>query len=454
MESAALLEAVERGDSPFPVLRVTWVARGYSLDPGIYASVERHTAAGQVTALVESGGWGAIQYGSGVEGGSLEATRTSVGVIDTDGALLRMLETYDPRGSAAAIDWAAPGLVTDDWEPVFVGVVEDWERTGLVTRLLLKTDDAVLRTPVPAAIFKRTEWGSAEDGTIFGTHVPLVMGIHDAYRVTARGMVPAINIRYDKDIGYWWLASVGHQVDIRRLHYDGEPQEGSDGDWWHIRRGVWGQNLLTIITIDEGYQPAEGVIVAFDCEGPDANGLYSGSAITSPVLQLRAVLEEYVYRDAPLGAWRGDHSIIDDTSWDAAATFFEAYGHESARRWGADQSEQSAAEVIQSFLDAFPWTRIHWTPLGTLAFVVLDPEDADPDAGEWLDLEQHHEGAGVPYAPGDRREVYTHVSQPYMFSAQEQKYLSAYEAHDVAALDETVLLTLENPWSQGRYIEE
>lgn len=450
---AALIEAVTRGAAPFPVLRVTWVARGYSLGTGIYASADRETAAGHVTGIVAPGGWDAIEYGAGVESASLLAAQTTVTVVDTDGSLVRMLETYDPRGSVAAMDWVTPGLSTDDWEPIFRGVVEDWERDGLVTRLLLKTDDAVLRTPVPAAIIKRTEWGSASiDGTVFGTHMPLVFGIHDAYRITARGMVPAVNIRYDKDAGYWWLASVGHMVDIRRIHYDGVPQSGTS--WWRIVRKVFGQSSLTIIEIDEGYQPDEGVIVAFDCEGADENGLYSGDAVTNPVTQLRAILEEYVYRDAPLAGWRGAHAIIDATSWDAAATFFDTHLYESAVRFGSDQSEESAAEVIQSFLDAYPWTRIDWTPAGTLALTVIDPDDVDPDAAAWLDLEKHHEGTGVPWVPGDRREVYTQVAQPYMYSAQEAKFVAAYEAHDVAALAETVTLTVENRWSQGRFLIE
>lgn len=452
MESAALIEAKARGAEPFPVLRVPWVARGYSLGAEVYASAERSTDAGQVTGLVPEGGWESIEYGSGVAGEGLAAVETKVGVIDTDGDLMRMLQTYKPRGSLALMDWAAPGLVVADWEPIFRGVVEDWERDGLVTRLLLKTDDAVLRSPVPGPVFNRTEWGAADNGTIFGTQMPLVLGIHDAYRVTARGMVPAVNIRYDKDTGYLWLASIGHQVDIRRIHYDGEPWTSGG---WSVKRAVFGKTLMTIIEIDEGYQPLQEVVVAFDCEGPDPNGLALGSAVTNPVLQLRAILEEYVYRPAPLGAWEGDHPIIDDASWDAAATFFDTFGHESARRWGGDQNEQSAAEVVESFLQTFPWTRIDWTQRGTLALTVLDPEDADPAAAQWLDLEAFHEGGPtVDHVPGDRREVYSHISSPYMFSSQEQKYMSAYEAHDVAALVKKVLLPLENPWSQGRFIQE
>ena len=118
---------------------------------------------------------------------------------------------------------------------------------------------------------------------------------------------------------------------------------------------------------------------------------------------------------------RGDHPIIDDTSWDASAVFFDARGYDSGRQWGIDQSAESGAEIIQSFLDAYPFMRVWWTPLGTIALGVIDPDDVDPDPTAHFDLAAFHEGGEVPFMPGDRREVYTHLSQPYMFSGAEQK---------------------------------
>lgn len=452
MESAALLAALRRVRQPFPVLRVTWAARGLSLGGGLYAPAGRLTAAGQVTAVTQPGGWEPIEYGSGIEGDSLEAVQTAVGVEDKDRTLLTMLETYDPRGSAARIDCAAAGLVAADWEPWFVGVVEDWERDGLYTRLRLKTDDTVLRTPVPSKVLSRTEWGSASDSTVFGTAAPLVMGIHDSFAITARGMIPATNVRYDKDLGRWWLATIGHLVEIRRIYYDGVAQASTI---WTTLRGVYGGQVCTIISITEGSEPEKGVVVSFDCEGPDSTGGYAGTSITNPVRQLRTVLEEYVYRTPPLGEYRGDYAIIDDTSWDAAETWFDDVNRaESARRWGGDQNPESAAEVIDSFLDAFPWVRIHWTPLGTLAIVIIDPDDVDPDAAAWFQVDKHHEGGLVEYAPGDRREVYTQIRMPYMWSTAESKFVGALEAHDVAALPEKVVLEVPNEWTQGRYTQE
>jgi hypothetical protein len=450
--SAALLEALQRGSQPFPVLRVTWVARGYSLGAGVYAPSGRLTAGGQVSAVTKPGGWEPIEYGSGIKDSQLDAVETSVSVIDSEGALLQLLETYDPRGSAAAIDIAAPGLVVGDWDPWFRGIVGDWKRDGPHTQLLLKTDDTVLRTPVPAGTFERTLWGSAAEPTIYGTHLPLLTGCHDSWQISARGMVAAVNVRYSETQGYWWLASIDQQVEITRVYFDGIPM-GDVG--WSVVRQVIGQHFATFIVVAAGYQPSKGVIVSLDCKGPDENGLTAGSTLTGAPDQLRMIINEYGYRTPPLRGWRGDASIIDAASWDAASAYFALHLIESARAFGGEQRPESVAEVIQSFLDAYPFVRIAWNEMGKLVIGILDPDDVDPpDETARFDLAKRHEGGQVPFAPGDQREVYTHVETAFMWSQAEQKYVSKYAAHDVAALPEKVTLPLENPWSQCRLTQD
>jgi len=448
MQSAAMIEARKNGKEVFPVLIVNWLSRGYDLGTEVYAPGGRLTDAGGVTRVTRPGGWSDISYGSGVRKGMLQTVGAEVSVTDKDGELLNMLDTYDPRGSVCSMYEAAEGLVQEDWEPVFVGLVSDWQKDNLYTRIEMKTDDTVLRRPIPSPTFVRSEWSSAYDTTIFGTNMPLVVGVHDSYQITARGMVPAVNLQYDKDLGYWWLATLGHGVDVRKIYYDGDPVTGGG---WSVRRGVWGGNRLTIIDINEGYQPEEGVVVAFDFEGADDSGLEVGSTETRTIRLLRMILEEYTYRDAPLGAWVGDHSIIDDTSWDSVLAFFDARGYDTAKRFGGDQNQESAAEVVESFLKSHTWARIWWTPLGKLALGVMDPDDVDPDDAAWLDVEAYSRKAMLDYGPGDRREVYTHVKQPFLYSNAEQKFLSSYEAHDVAALDENVELSVPNEWTHARF---
>ena len=156
MQSAALAEAIERGREPFPVLTMTLVARGLALGTEVCAPAGRITDAGQVTRVTRPGGWERITYGAPIAQSFIRALDTSVSVSDADGSLLQMLDTYDPRGSACVIQMAAPGLLAEDWEPVFVGILEDWESDGPFTRVHMKTDDTALRSPIPSPVFGRS----------------------------------------------------------------------------------------------------------------------------------------------------------------------------------------------------------------------------------------------------------------------------------------------------------
>jgi len=455
MRSAGLSEECQRGATAFPVLRLTLVARGLNLGSYVFSPQGRSTSAGGVTGVTKLGGWDAIEYGSGIRDRGLRSVETSVSVVDPDGSLIRLLETYDPRGSVATIDEATPGLSTADWEPLFTGILSDWERDeAICTKLHLKTDDTVLRVPIPNGVFNRTEWGSAAEGTIFGTSLPLVVGYHNSFDVTMRGMIPAVNIRWDKDNGYWWLASVDRMISIDKIYFDGIPQ-GTAG--WSVLRGVYGGHYMTIISVTAGSLPVDnegnpnkGFVLSFDGQGPDEDGLIIGSPLTGAPDQLRMIIEEYAYRPPPLSGWRGAHPIIENTSWTAVSTYFASHNVESARRFGGDQNAETVAEVIDSFLDAYQNVRIFWNELGQLEIFVIDPDDLEP-VNDYVDLQKHHEGGTVPFSSGDSREVYSCVRMPFMWSSAEQKFLSAYEAHDVSALPEQLALVVDNIWSQCRF---
>ena len=434
------------------MLRLTLVSRGYALDPVIAAPVVMALDGGQVTHVTVPGGWDQIEYGSGTEGGEMQTVTTSVSISDPKGELLSLLDAYDPRGSAAAIDQALPGLVAADWEPLFRGVLDDWSRDGIATKLHLKVDDTALRTPVPASTYERALMTSAAEGTVVGSPRSLVLGIHDAFTITARGQVPATCIRYDSTSGYWWEVSVGNMVEVRRVAINGVVQPSSG---WTTRRMVVGAVLATIVVFSAGSQPQKNDVVTVDVEGPDADGLADGPAMTNPVRILRSVVEEYVARAAPLAGYRGAHAMIDADSWDAAEAWFEDHGHDCGIRLGGDQDATgTAAEVIQSFMESRPYCRIQYTELGTLAFIIMDPDDLDPDAALGMDLGKMHKVP--PFERGDAREVYTHVRQPFLWSAADGKFASSYEAHDVAALPAPGKnqLVLEDRWSQARYTLE
>ena len=457
MLSAALLEARRRGAQPYPLLRIPWVARGYELQTDIISPRMRETPEGQVTRISKLGGWGQIVYGSGIGASELKIVQTKVSVLDPRGELYEMLTAYDPRGSAALMDWAATGLVVDDWTPLFRGVVEDWARVqdsgdaGPCTEIFLKTDDTVLRSPIPGGTILRTEWSSAEEGSVFGTQLHLVTGVQDSSLITGRGMVRAPNLVYDETLGYKYLASVGYFVNVRRIAYDGIVQASG----WTFRSFVHGRNRITTIDIAAGFQPSKGVVVSFDCEGPDEDGLGAGDALTGAPDTLRMLINEYGYRSAPLRGFRGDAPVIEAESWDESSALFALHGIECARTFGGEQEPDSLDDLIKTYLDGYPHARIMWTPLGQLRHGVLDPDDIDPDDARQIDVAAHHEGGEVPMDRGDKGEVYNRVHTSYCFSSGEQKFLAAYDAHDLGTLpDERVELSIENTWSQGRFEQD
>lgn len=402
---------------------------------------------GGAIGLVPTGGFGNIRYGPGIKENSLRAVTTTVRVADADRSLVKLLESYDPRGSASTIHWVVPELVASDWELLFKGVLFDWKVAGSFVDLLLRTDDSVLASGCPRPTFNKSEWSTAIDGSIYNTAMPLLMGYFSNFAITARGMVPAINIRYDDLQGLWWIASLGN-VQVDRLYIDAVEIGG-----WSVRRGVYGGAAMTIIVVDPASKPEQNAVLTFDGNGPDVNGLLTGPVMSNPVRQLRTFLEQYVYRNAPASPWDTTPlDIIDAASWDAVEDYLDLYEYESSVRIGGDRDKPTAMEVVQSFLDSYSWMRLAWLPNGSLAAGIVDHRDADPSS-DWTRVDVTTAPAEFLYEPGDRREVFSHVQQPYMWSPAEQKFMAAIEAHDIASAREPVWATVSNRWSQGRFTQ-
>jgi hypothetical protein len=302
---------------------------------------------------------------------------------------------------------------------------------------------------VPKPIFNKSVWGTATDPSIWATSQPLVMGIHDNFAVTARGMLTAINVRYDDNLGHWWCGSLGRLRLVKRVYFDGTEQP--ETSVWTTRRGVYGGVMQTFIVVTSAFRPDKDAVVTFDCEGPSDDGDEAGPALLNPILQLRTVLEQYVFRDRPAQLWDlTPISLIDDTSWDAAANYFDLFEYESAIRIGGDRDRPTGMDVVQSFLDSYPWVRIFWLPSGALGICIINPNDADPSS-DWVRVDVTTKPEDFVYEPGDRKEIFTHVEHPYMYSVAEQKFMAMIEAHDVAAAAEKLKVSIANRWSQGRF---
>lgn len=449
----AVREALRRGEKVFPILRVDWTARGKSLGESIYGpggTVMSDSV--PVQGKVPLGGFSGITYGGGLKGGTLAVTRATVKVEDALQDIATMLETFDPRGSEAEIAWVTANLLREDWDTKLLGVIEDWTIIDRIVELQIKIDDAPLRAPSPKPIYSKSDDPSAVEAAIYGTAHPIVFGLHDSFKITARGMVPATNVAYDDVLGFRWEITVGN-FGVDRVYFDGELQEAGI---YTVERGVFGGVYRTVLSVQEELKPEKGAVVSVDGRGPDENGLLVGAAITNPVKILRVILSEYVYRDNRTGTFIGDHPIIDTASWDAAEAYFDLHGHEGAIRIGGEGDRPEAYRIVESFLEAHPFVRMWWTPVGKIAIGVIEYEDFDPTA-QWVRANITTPAKDFIYKPGDRREVYSGIIMPYLYSSSDGKFLASYESHDLSvapSVEERTNLKIEYTWSQGRYDQE
>lgn len=449
---AALQAELDKGARVFPVLKVDWHSRGLDIRTDYVAPGGVLLSGVPLRSKTVQGGWGPIQYGPGIRGSTLATSRTFVRVEDTDRSLTELLETYNPRGSVARISWAALDLVEADWETKFLGVVEDWEaRQGGTVELILKTDERDLRSPAPKPQFTRAAWPTATDPSIYGTASPLLLGVHDSFKITVRGQVRALNVREDDSAPtalQFHSASLGNLTSIDRVYYDGVQQVGLA---FQTLRGLFGGVYQTILAIERDLAPPPEVVISFDCVGPDTSGGITGSTLVNPVSQLRVFLEEYTFRDNQTGVYVGAHPLIEQTSWATVEAFFDEREYESGVILGGGGSRPLGLDVVESFLTAYPFVRMWWNETGQIECHLIDYTDTDPPAAAWLVADRDSEPGSFRYQPGDRKDVFNRVEMPYLFSDMEGKFLAQHEAHDVDSIEDPLSRLVSNPWSQARY---
>lgn len=446
----ALRAILKAGGPVLPILDVEWAIRGHDLGAERYAGsgvlFQDRAVSGLTTP---NAGFSEIKYGAGMRGTALQVARTAVS-LQPNSRLVRKLETFDPHGSASALYWASPNLVRADWQLLHAGVVEDWRITPAGLTILLKTDDGVLQAQSPKPFFSKADTSSADDPSIWGVSMPLVLGAHSGFEITGRGAIICPSIRYNDLLGHWYCASVG-SVQVLRVYIDGQQVAATN---FSAEIQMFGGSQMTIVKFPLGGQPERNAVVTCDLRGPDANGLLLGSVLKNPLAQLRAYLNNYVYRDHRYGQWNAtDVPQIDSTSWNAVEDYFDLHGYESSLKIGGLRGDfQTAQATVSRMLDSYPWLRIQWTESGALTVFVVDPADQDP-VGNWVRADVVCGGdAGFVYAPGDRREVYDRVTVPFLGSDSEGKAMSTHEVHDLTLRYPKNALTVENLFSQATYL--
>jgi len=448
----AILAELEKGARVFPVLRVDWESRGHALGTDYVAPGGVILPDVPIRSKASAGGWGPVRFGPGVRGSTLASARSSVRIEDIRQDLAALLETYAPRGSRARISWASLGVIESDWETIFDGIVDDWRSgEGGTVDVILKTDERELRSPAPKPQFQRASAPTASDPAIYGTTIPLLLGIHDSFRITVRGQVRALNVRRDDSTAtslQLYAASLGNLTSVERVYFDGELQTGLA---FETIRGLYGGVYQTLIGIERDDAPEPEVVVSFDAIGPDTAGGITGPTLLNPVAELRTFLEEYTFRDNQTGIYVGPHPLIEQASWAAVEAFFDARDAEAGVLIGGGGSRPLGLDVVESFLTAYPFVRLFWNERGQIACHLIDYTDSDPDAAAWLVADREAEPGTFRFEPGDRKEVFNRVEVPYLFSDVEGEFLAQHEAHDVDSIEDPLALVAPSVWSQARY---
>jgi hypothetical protein len=457
----AIREALQLGRAVFPVCDIAWRGRaGQDLGHGRYAPVGAdlpgtgipggtdlppRLALGQVLR----GGWAPITYGD-TEPGTLQAARTSVTFADEGGRIARMLERYEPTGSPAWIAWASPAVSYSDWFWLFRGIVDDWRYpTKGTVQVLLKADDSPLVTSFTQPLFEPSAWVGAGDPSVFSKRLPLALGIFDSFSLVNKGALPAFNVRFD-GAGYWWFASILGLRNITNVFTEGVRIDPSR---WTTLRGMYGGVYCTLISFSTGYQPETATAkVTFDCEGPDASGLESGgTSLLNPIRQRRAILESFVFQDRRVAGFAAASPLIDDTSWEDLADYFDLHEPEGTAYFGGVQNATTGHQLLEELLGSRNWLRACWTPLGRIQLYRLLLDDERDEDDPRLDLDLIASAGTQQVQPGDRRETNTRVVMPYLRQPAEGRYISALSVDDPAANSVSVIASIPDPCSQGRF---
>lgn len=443
----AIRWAVKRGHAVVPVLEVVWKARNATLSTERFCTIGQGFREAAVQPRVTKGGWSEITEGPAITGGSVTPATTSVTIEDAKQETLSFLERYKPKYSTARVWMASPELAAADWALLFDGLVDGWRMSGPNLTFALGSDDRVLSGETPKPTFDRTVWGSAADQTIFGQAIPFLMGVHDSLLVTARGMVPAINVVWDDLLGHKWLMSGKGMKALRRVYYDGVIQASG---LHTMETGVYGSCEVSLFSCAKDDAPEDAnAAVAFDCEGPDITGRTVDDCLTNPARQLRLALINYVFGDLRYGPYETTHPRIHAASWDALEAFLD--GDDSGIVIGGHREKQTGNGLIESFGKGKPPIRFYWTATGQLAVMIVNVQDSDPPEA-YVNLSTVAP-SNMEHGP-ESSDLNTGIKTSFLYSQQEQKFLSDYTAEDLNLRDylgQANEALVEDLWTQARF---
>ena len=382
--------------------------------------------------------WGDVRRGFDVRSSDVQPLELTITLADTAGEIQSILEAGQQRGSVAEVYYALPGNSTD-YQLLFSGILERWGyKSGGVTTLTLRTDDAFLRTYLPTWEVTKSEWPNAPTQSI-GLLVPIVLGTHNGSGLSGTGMLTTIPVDWTAATIGWYIVCAGQAKEVVAVYVDGVAKTITTHytiDYSLLRAG----RTYTAIKFVAAYVPATDAIVTCDVKGYEDTGdtgsgttAPTGVLLTNPVEQMRHILVQFAENRWLTGDWYDTSAseVIDAASWAECGQWAESHVLEGAGYLGGTTEPKQTLDVLNSWLDSWSMFRAYWTAEGKVGLRVLRLEwpgyraTGDPP----LLTAEHEVGSSAEYEQDTTNLTDTIITE-YLYDETQQRYLATMTATD------------------------
>lgn len=377
----------------------------------------------------------------------------SIKVADPDNRVRNALVNGNQRHSAVAIYRVILGNATA-WDRRFTGILDAWSFTAGEVELKFKTDERVTWTNQPRWPLLRSEWFQMPQKEE-GTYAALIYGKHDGTGLVdtgedPHGMIPAVPVWIGSN--HWYELNLGPASFVKDVYVDGVLQVGGGTDYNAVYNSLAGGKTFTIIEFVT--TPADDAKVTANVYGYTAEDFPDGTGTdvaTNPVSQIRHFLVNFATnqsRGYVPGGWDTTASIIDSTSWDAAAAWADARGIEGARYLG---DQQTCGQRFTEWLESFPAFRSFWNTEGAIELTILSAQWPGYWNGSDRIISREDCIKGSFAYDIDADDVTRKISTRYMFDSVGGEFLRTLDVEDlsVAELADT---RLDMYWSPARIV--
>jgi hypothetical protein len=330
----------------------------------------------------------------------------------------------------------SPDLTTtDDWVPVYTGVLKGWnEKRPNVWDLEFEPKDEKLDSPVPREKPSEADFADA-DPKVYDTFAPLIYGVHSSVELNDDGMIELFRI--DK-VNHIYLLSFGRVKGVDNCYaIEGSEApvkltEGTGADQWQEKFEIRSGRQWSFVEFPGGfstYDPEKTKFVV-DVRGYETVGDGTGDVITNPAEQIQHFLANFVFGDWKSGAWFDpDDYQIDPETFTYAAAWFNALGHAGARYIGGKGSATKALQECNRFTKNLE-IKMAWNRAGKMAIHphehdVLDVYDVEAD------IEQGLNDISIPQFKYDKSNVVRTVLVAYLHQTSQNQFLANIDVTDL-----------------------